>query len=406
MAFMDVIKYEGNNDVFVWRHPTEDFNTNSQLIVNESQEAIFYANGQALDLFGPGRHTLKSENIPFIRRVKGLVTGGETAFHCQVYYINKVEQMDILWGTDSRIPVVDPIYRIPLPIGASGNMTIKIQDSRKFIVKLVGTEQSYTQDSLTKYFRGLLMTRIKNYIATTLGESKISILDVYKHLNEFSDILKLQLQKDFETYGIELTQFFVTTIAIPEDDANYQRVNELFTNQVVKIGEADIDKTVGIKESEMMAAKRKIEGYNWQQEQAYEVAKTAAGNEGISSNMMGAGMGIGMGIPVGGVIGDITRNAINPILESSNNGDIFGNMGTPSDVSNIFGQPELISPIQQEEKENIFVCTNCGTQLKPNMKFCHECGMKISNEHSCVKCGAKLQAGEKFCHECGEPQNQ
>lgn len=77
-----IIKYEGPNDVLVWKHPIEDFNTTSQLIVHESQEAILFKNGQALDLFGPGKYTLTTENIPLLRRLINIPTNGETAFHC------------------------------------------------------------------------------------------------------------------------------------------------------------------------------------------------------------------------------------------------------------------------------------------------------------------------------------
>ena len=101
MAIFDVIKYEGDNSTFVWKHPKEDFNTSSQLIVHESQEAIFFLNGQPLDLFGSGKYTLETANIPLLRHVINIPTGGVSAFHCEVYFINKVEQMAIPWGTDS-----------------------------------------------------------------------------------------------------------------------------------------------------------------------------------------------------------------------------------------------------------------------------------------------------------------
>ncbi|NLC26364.1 MAG: SPFH domain-containing protein, partial [Fastidiosipila sp.] len=95
----DVLKYEGDNSTFIWKHPIEDFNTTTQLIVHESQEAIFFLNGQALDLFGPGRHTLETQNIPLIRKYLNKPTGDETPFHCEVYFINMVQQMAIRWGT-------------------------------------------------------------------------------------------------------------------------------------------------------------------------------------------------------------------------------------------------------------------------------------------------------------------
>ena len=127
---VDIIKYEGDNSTFIWKHPCEDFNLMSQLIVHENQEAIFFMNGQALDLFGPGRYTLETQNLPIIGKVLNLATGGETPFHCEVYFINKTEQMSIKWGTDSRVQYIEPTYGFPISIGASGEMSLRAADSR------------------------------------------------------------------------------------------------------------------------------------------------------------------------------------------------------------------------------------------------------------------------------------
>lgn len=116
MAISEVIKYEGDNETFVWKHPLEDFNATTQLIVHESQEAIFFMNGQAFDLFGAGRYTLETQNIPLIGKLLNRATGDKTPFHCEVYFINKTEQMSIKWGTDSKVQYVDPTYGFPIRI--------------------------------------------------------------------------------------------------------------------------------------------------------------------------------------------------------------------------------------------------------------------------------------------------
>ena len=134
----DIIKYEGDNSTFIWKHPNEDFNNMTQLIVHESQEAIFFMNGQALDLFGPGRYTLETQNIPVLGKMLNKPTGGETPFHCEVYFINKTVQMAIKWGTDSKVRFLEPSLGVPLEIGASGEMNLKVSDSRKLLLKLVG----------------------------------------------------------------------------------------------------------------------------------------------------------------------------------------------------------------------------------------------------------------------------
>lgn len=178
----DIIKYEGDNSTFIWKHPCEDFNTTTQLIVHESQEAIFFLNGQALDLFGPGRYTLESQNIPLLRRLVNIPTGGESAFHCEVYFINKTEQMAVRWGTDSKVQYVEPTYKFPLYIGASGEMSLCVDDSRKLLVKLVGTERVLDRQQLTTYFRSILMAKVKTYIAQTMRANAINIFEIDESL--------------------------------------------------------------------------------------------------------------------------------------------------------------------------------------------------------------------------------
>ena len=127
----EIIKYEGDNSTFVWKHPKEDFNSLTQLIVHESQEALFMMNGQALDLFGPGRHTLETQNTPKLGKLLNRITGGKSPFHCEVYFINKSEQMAIKWGTDSHVQFMEPTYGFPISIGASGEMTLRAEEQNQ-----------------------------------------------------------------------------------------------------------------------------------------------------------------------------------------------------------------------------------------------------------------------------------
>ena len=112
-SIAQVIKYEGDNSTFIWKHPCEDFNTQTQLIVHESQQAVFYMNGQLLDVFEGGRHTLETQNIPLIRKFFNKPFDNQTPFHCEVYFINKTEQMAVKWGTDSKVEYVEPTYNFP-----------------------------------------------------------------------------------------------------------------------------------------------------------------------------------------------------------------------------------------------------------------------------------------------------
>ena len=145
---ISVLKYEGPNNVFAWKHPIEDFNSGSQLIVHESQEAIFFKNGKALDLFGSGRYTLETENIPLMRDSFKLPSNAETMFHAEVYFVNLTTQMGIKWGTDSKVRLFDPASGLHIELGACGSFNLRITNSRKFLVKIVGTADGFKQSEV------------------------------------------------------------------------------------------------------------------------------------------------------------------------------------------------------------------------------------------------------------------
>ena len=262
MAIAEVIKYEGDNSTFIWKHPCEDFNTTSQLIVHESQEAIFFMNGQALDLFGPGRYTLETENIPLLRKITNIPTGGVSPFHCEVYFINKTEQMAIKWGTDSKVQYVEPTYKFPISIGASGEMSLSVADSRKLLVRLVGTERILERNQLSTFFRAFLVTKVKTYIAQEMRSSAVNIFEIDERLEEFSAAIKSKLLDDFLDYGVNLNRFFVTTIVKPDGNPQYERFKDLHFRQYADIAEAELQQKVGIIEQQTKARRNLSRGFS------------------------------------------------------------------------------------------------------------------------------------------------
>lgn len=327
----DIIKYEGDNNTFIWKHPCEDFNSLTQLIVHESQEAIFMMNGQALDLFGAGRYTLETQNIPLVGKVLNLPTGGQTPFHCEVYFINKTEQMAIKWGTDSKIQFMEPTYNFPISIGASGEMSLRADDSRKLLIKLVGTENFLGNENLIKYFRAFLMTKVKSYFAQVIREQKINIFEIDERLTEISSVLHKMLQPDFADYGIALERFFVTTVVKPDGDTAYEKFKSLHFRQYADIMEAKLRQQTSVIdaetqaqrtviESQALATKRAQEGYTYQQERGFDVAQDVAKNEAVGQfTNMGVGFGTmaGVGGAVGGIVGSAVNNAFDSVNESS-----------------------------------------------------------------------------------------
>ena len=320
----DVIKYEGDNSTFIWKHPCEDFNSLTQLIVHESQEAIFFMNGQALDLFGAGRYTLETQNIPKIGKFLNRTTGDETPFHAEVYFINKTEQMSIKWGTDSKVQYIEPTYGFPLSIGASGEMSLRAEDSRKLLLKLVGTESFLGQQQLVGFFRSFLMTRVKTYMAQAMKANAINIFEIDENLTLFSDSIKNLLVKDFADYGVSLEQFFVTNIVKPDGDRQYEKFKELHFRQYADIAEAKLRQQTDIIyaqteaqkvviDSQAQATKRAQEGYTYQQERGFDVAEKVAQNEAVGEfTNMGVGCGTLTGCvwAVGGMVGGMMNDAV------------------------------------------------------------------------------------------------
>ncbi len=232
----EIIKYEGDNSTFIWKHPCEDFNTMTQLIVHESQEAVFMMNGQALDLFGPGRHTLETQNIPMIGKILKMATGGVTPFHCEVYFINKTEQMALKWGTPDKVRFIDPLTGVPLELGASGDMSLMVEDSRKLLVKLVGTMKGIAWEdgpgftkSLQASFRPLIISTVKSNLGAIIKDNAIDILEVDEKLELISGVLGKKIREGFEDYGLTVPTFYVTSIVLPENDPNFKRIRDLHT---------------------------------------------------------------------------------------------------------------------------------------------------------------------------------
>ena len=382
MPIAQVIKYEGDNSTFVWKHPVEDFNTNSQLIVHESQEAIFFMNGQPLDLFGAGRYTLETQNMPILNKIINLPTGGVSAFHCEVYFINKIDQMAIPWGTDSKIQYIEPTYGFPISIGAGGEMSLKVLDSKQLLLRLVGTEKELNRDTLVTYFRAFLMARVKTYIAQVIKSEKINIFEIDEKLLEFSDELKGKLDGDFREYGISLEKFFVTRIVKPDGNPQYENFKQLYYRQYADVADAKIRQQVGVIdqqtvaqkmviESQGIAQKRNIEGYSYQQERGFDVAEKLASNEG-AGNISSAGIGLGMMAGIGGAVGNTIGTTFSTAMDGMN-----------------------------QTQMNRY-CENCGTQLMDGAAFCEKCGTPVHDfKDRCVKCGYEFQRQGKFCPKCG-----
>ena len=379
---ISVIKYEGSNDVLAHKHEKEDFTIGSQLIVHETQEALFFRDGKVFDQFTAGRHTLVTNNIPKVRDYMKLGTGGVNVFHCEVYFINMVTQMGIRWGTDSKVRLFDPASGLHVEIGASGNFNMRVTDSSKLVLKLVGTTEGLLQSDVTGegksygtgMFRALIINKVKANLARIIKEQNLNILEIDAYLDVLSSQLMVDINATLEEYGLTMPEFYVTSIVTPDDDPNYVRLKQQFADKTLKVREEEVRKAeaeaaqqrkiveaqteaqlkavnaqgdaeaIRIKaqaeaeaykmKAEAEAAEMQMKGYTYRDETARQVGLeamqngiTGGGSGGGASGGIGdvASLGVTLGA-MGGVI-NMTRDAMAPIMgESQKVGEGFGNV--------------------------------------------------------------------------------
>ena len=342
----------------------------SQLIVNESQEAVFFKDGQALDLFGSGRHMLQTDNLPLTRRFFGALFGGANPFQCEVYFINKVAVLDLLWGTDSPITIEDPKYGLIVDVRAHGQMGIRISDSRRFIINVSGTHQQYTVEEIKRDIKGAVCASVKQSIATAIIKQGISILDISANIESLSADITASINAKLRNVGLEATQFYLNKIAA--DPADLEKLREIKEKRLEAMTDLDIDTMRTMRMSEAKAYARKTEGYTYHDEKRYDILSEAAKNEGPSSALMNAGVGLGMGSAIGAQI----RDTANTVISGS--------------------QPAA----QTQPAESR--CSSCGAAMSASAKFCPECGSRrVESKKFCPECGSEVKSSSKFCSSCG-----
>lgn len=338
MAIVDRVKFDGPSGVLVWKYPSDELSWGTQVIVNQSQEALFFKGGEALDLLGPGTHKLETANIPLLRRLISIPFGGKSPFAAEIFFVNKAAQLDGKWGTKTPIPLLDPKYNIPLPVRAFGRFGVRVADARKLIVGLSGTLGEYTLDTLTEHFRGMVMTKTCDYLAETVAQRKVSFLEISAFLEEISADLKAKLKDDFASYGLELLNFFLESVNVPDEDPAVQKLKKALADK------AEID----------------ILGSDYVRKRSLDVMEKAAGTEGSG---LGAGMGLGMGVGAGAGMGQMAAAA----------------MGTTAGASS---------------------CPACKAPASSGARFCGQCGAGMGPRR-CSKCSADAGPAAKFCPACG-----
>lgn len=404
---VDTIKWEPESDkeasIIVHKHIYEDFPNGSYLIVGASQMAVFTNNISAegsLDASGEGQaqvatfigpckiklETGDSRFAPF-RNIAHTLTGGESAFHSTVYFINTTYMNELSWGTHAPIVVEDPEENINVHVRAFGLFGVHIDQTdpadavisaRKFLHKIVGTRSDYTREELVNFMRAKILEYVPDLLAKSMVDQKIGILKINTRLSDFSQIIKEKLVEHFADFGLTLDNFSFSNINAPDEDL--AAINEMKIQKKRDTLEAEGTASKMDIESAARARMREREGYTYQQEQSFQVMQSAAANEGTASTLMGAGMGLGMGVGMGGAVGT-GMNAI---------------------AQNTIGNLQAAPANNQQNKQETTICSACQTPNPSSAKFCVNCGQKLVSEEHCPECGGVVMKGAKFCPNCGK----
>jgi len=354
MAFIDLVEWnDARNDIFAWKfgqNKNNNLSTFTQLIVRESQEALLFSKGQILGKFGPGKHTLNTENLPLLRGLFGIPFGGKNPFTAEVWFVNKTAPLTIDWRTDT-MRFRDPEYGEMVPLFAAGRYGLKVEDAERFLVQLVGTLTQFTATDLTDHFIGPLVSKTKSSIIAFMQANQVGITTISARLDDLSKFIQEPLKEFWETYGMLMTGYYITSVDL-----------DTSTDDGKKIAAALSDRSA-----------QNIAGYTWQQKQGFGVANNALSG-GSDMGILGAAVMTGM---MGGGGAGIGQAMMQPPQQA---GGMY-----PGGANPAAGRKEVF-------------CAKCAKKYAATSNFCPFCGNKYN---PCPRCGSDNLEGSKRCVSCG-----
>jgi membrane protease subunit (stomatin/prohibitin family) len=390
MAIIDLIRWtpQGNQTIYAFRFPETNLSTYSQLIVQESQVAILFSKGQIVGNFGPGKHTLNTENLPILRKLYGLPFGGKNPFTAEVWFVNKLQPYNIDWSID-RMDIHDADYNTGIPLIAKGRYGLRITDAERFLIKIVGTKNSFDQADLTDQFFGEFSTKTKSTVLQFMINNRIGIKQISAHLDNISDHLKNIMLPFWENLGFELTKFYITSIELDSSTEVGKRVLDAISRQ----------------------SAQSIGGYTWQQEKAFGVANNAIeGFSNSNSGILGAVIASNMMGGLGGAGGAMQPQYNQPTFGGTSQGQQPGTTQPVNQIKEVycsncskkFPNTHRFCPFCGDPYNP---CPKCGTDNDANAKRCVSCGIQLQSEMIfCSNCNTPLPAGSAFCGNCGKQQ--
>ena len=391
-----------DNNVLAIKAPVEDFNLGSQLLVHESQSAIFVSNGQALDEFGPGPHMLKTENLPLLRNQLSIMDNGKnTPFRSEIYFFNQTVRSGIKWGTDQLISFVLPsLNGLPMKLGMHGTMALQLTEPRRLLVKLLGTktEMRWDDPDLTALHTAWLKSQLMSVVPAVFRAGDADIFDS-SFTARVSDAIRRPLEESFARYGIAVAEFNLEGIYYPEDNEAYQKLLEL--------RQAELNKTLERNRTEIAEeeARRKLmEARGNRADDFIEAevmrAQGYTGKDRLDAEVQkefARGMGQ-WGSNGGGSGGGVASEVVGTMLGMKMAGGMLGNFGG---MNGMFGGAQGAQPTApQGAAAGSWTCS-CG-QSGNTGRFCAGCGQPKPEAWTC-SCGQSGNTG-RFCAGCGQPK--
>ena len=329
------------------RSGTDAIQLGSQVVVEESQAAVIFRDGKALDTFGPGRHTLVTQNLPFLTKLLGLPFEGKSPFQAAVVFVSTQTFLDLKWGTKEPVAYRDSELAM-VRLRAFGKFAVRIKNAQQFVNQVVGTMGVYTTDGVEAYFKDVIVARLTDLI----GENLKSIFELPKVYDELRMGLKVRVGEDFEKYGIELVDLYLGAITPPEE------VQKMIDERTGMAAVGDLNDYVKFKAARAMG--------------------DAAQQSGEGGGSVGAGMGVGMGAGMGMMLPQMMKEA----MQSSSSAPVAQapNAAGPQSAEANALPPEAAqsdSSAGSIGSETPSFCHNCGESLPSGARFCPGCGTKV-----------------------------
>jgi membrane protease subunit (stomatin/prohibitin family) len=336
---MKVIQYvDPTGQTMVARIPrqgTAAIQLGSQLVVEESQQAVFFRDGKALDTFGPGRHTLATQNLPFLTKILGVPFEGKSPFQAAVIFVSTKTFLDLKWGTKEPVAYRDSELAM-IRLRAFGKFAVRITNAQLFVNTIVGTNDVYTTDGVESYFKDVIVARLTD----VLGENLQSIFDLPKVYDELGMALKARVSDDFGKYGIELVDMFLGAITPPKE------VQKLIDERAGMAAVGDMNAYMKFKAAKAMG----------------DAAQNTGGETGGG---VGAGLGVGMGAGMGMMLPQMMKEAMQD--QGGDAAPTGGGAAPPTESAGNEGATAAAAAF----------CHECGDKLPEAAKFCPACGTKV-----------------------------